>query len=742
MKKFVLILFLIITTLYSNPNPKRLSFDDVQGKSPFKYTSLNILTWVPNENIYITRIKNTFLKVDLMNSDTSIFLTEEDFKLKSKAIVVSKGKTEQAPWRDNFSPRTFWFDSKGEKILFFSDKEKIWRRSFYASYYVMDLKTKKIQSVSKNNKKLRNTKFSPDGKYVSYVREDNNIYVYDLIKFKEKRITNNGSKTILNGHLGWVYEEEFGSFDGYRWSPDSKNIAYWEENQSNVPIFSMFDEMSLYPKIKEIRYPKAGEENPTMSIFVINIKKGNRKKMDIGDNFDTYYPWIKWKSNKLLKVMKMNRLQNRWDFLNLNITNGKSNFGLSESDLNGWVELHRNYNFLNNGRIVWMSERSGWHHIYIHSDNGKLINQVTNGKWEVKKILRIDEEIQKIYFTANKESVFETNFYSVNFDGTELTLLANEPGSHSIKVLPQGGAFIDSYSSLRSPSKHLLKDMDGNIIRIINETDKSQFELYDWSYPEIIHFKSTDGSTKLDGIITYPPDYKKGERYPVIVHGYGMPGTQIVSNRWGSTWNQYLVQQGYIVFSMDARGMSGRGEAFKNLSYGDMSKYLAKDNAAGVQYLVNKGIVDPDRVGAWGWSGGGYFTGLMLTKNAHLFDVGVSVAPVMDFRLYDSIYTERSMGLPQNNKDGYDSTSVLSYVDRFKGKLLVIHGTGDDNVHSQNTTWLVEEFIKHDKQLDIFYYPNRPHGMSGGNARKNLYRKMIDYFNVNLKSRPLIERRN
>tara|TARA_B110000196_G_scaffold138136_1_gene119794 strand:- start:215 stop:2437 length:2223 start_codon:yes stop_codon:yes gene_type:complete len=740
MKKNILIIFIIISSLYSNP--KRLSFEDVQGKSPFKYTSLNILTWVPNENTYITRIKNTFLKVDIMNSDSSIFLTDEDFRLNNKNIIISKSKTEQAPWRANFTPETFWFDSRGEKILFITNKEKIWRRSFYASYYVMDLKTKKIQSISKNNKKLRNAKFSPDGKQVSYIREDNNIYIYDLIKFKEKKLTTNGSSVILNGHLGWVYEEEFGSYDGYRWSPDSKNIAYWEENQSKVPIFSMFDEISLYPKIKEIRYPKAGEANPTMSIFVINIKKGKRKKMDIGDNSDIYYPWIKWTNKDLLKVMRMNRLQNHWDFLNIKIKNGKSNLGLSESDTSGWVQLHRNYNFLNDGRIVWMSERSGWHHIYIHSDDGELINQVTNGEWEVKQIVKVDEVNQKIYFTANKESIFETRFYSVKFDGSELSLLTNETGSHSVKVLPDGSAFIDSYSSLTSPSKHVLKDMSGNIIKIIHETDKSQFELYDWSYPKIIHFNSTDNTAKLDGIITFPPDYKKGERYPVIVHGYGMPGTQIVNNRWGSTWNQYLAQQGYVVFSMDARGMSGRGEAFKNLSYGDMSKYLAKDTAAGVQHLVDKGIADPDRVGAWGWSGGGYFTGLMLTKNAHLFDVGVSVAPVMDFRLYDSIYTERSMGLPQNNKSGYDSTSVLSYVDRFKGKLLVIHGTGDDNVHSQNTTWLVEEFIKHDKQLDVFYYPNRPHGMSGGNARKNLYRKMIDYFNVNLKSRPLIERRN
>ena len=739
MKKIVL-LTLIVTFIYGNP--KRLSFNDVQGKSPFKYASLNILSWVPNENSYITKDNDSFLKIDLMNSDTSIFLTKSDFKLNKKNLNIVKGTSEQAPWREDFTPRTFWFDDKGEKILFFVNREKIWRRSFYASYYVMDLKTKNIISVSKVNKKLRNAKFSPDGTKVAYVREDNNIYVYDLIKLKEKKLTSNGSKVLLNGHLGWVYEEEFGSFDGYRWSPDSKNIAYWEENQSNVPLFKMFDEISLYPTIKEIHYPKAGEINPTMSIFVVNVKRGNRKKMSIGDNHDTYYPWIKWTNNSALKVMRMNRLQNHWDLLNVSIKNGKSNKGLSESDPKGWVELHRNYFFLKDDKILWLSERSGWHHIYIHNSNGEKIRQLTSGKWEVKRIIKVDESNNKIFFTANKESVFETKFYSVNFDGSNLTLLTNEPGSHSVKILPNGDAFIDSYSSLVSPGKHVLKNMDGDVINVISETSKSQFDLYDWSYPEIIQFNSSDATTKLDGIITYPPDYKKGKRYPVIVHGYGMPGTQIVTNRWGSTWNQYLAQQGYIVFSIDARGMSGRGEAFKNLSYGDMSKYLALDTAAGVQFLVNKGIADPDRIGAWGWSGGGYFTGLMLTKNAHLFDVGVSVAPVMDFRLYDSIYTERSMGLPQDNKKGYDSTSVLSYVDRFNGKLLVIHGTGDDNVHSQNTTWLVEEFIKHDKQLDIFYYPNRPHGMSGGNARKNLYRKMIDYFNVNLKGRPLIERRN
>ena len=709
---------------------KRLSFDNVQGKSPFKFARLGMMVWFPDENAYLAWGKDDYkgdiVRVTFPERDTTEFVDSSVFYIDGKKLNVSR----------------FSFDRTGTKLLLLSEQKKIWRHSYFGTYHVLNIDSKNIQPVGKINTQLRNVKFSPDGNKVAFVREDNNLYNYDLNKGKEKQLTHNGSNVILNGHFGWVYEEEFGSYDAYRWSPDSRYIAYWEEDQSQVPVFTMFDELPLYPVTQEIRYPKAGETNPTMKIYVVNTKNGRRKKMNIGRTKDTYFPWVKWRGEKKLAIMRMNRLQNQWTMLTAFTKSGDTASGLTESDPNGWVELHRDYHFLKSGNVLWVSERTGWHHLFIHTPTGEQVKQITDGEWEVKKIIHVDEEDETVYFTSNKESVFDTRLYSINFDGSGLKLLTKEKGSHSVKVLPAGNAFIDSYSSTITPTKHILKSMDGKVLEVLDETDKSQFEVYDWSYPEIIHFKTADGTITLDGIITYPPDYKKGRRYPVIVHGYGMPGTQIVNNRWSSSWNQYLVQQGFIVFSMDARGMSGRGEAFKNLSYGDMAQYLAKDTATGVQHLVDGGIADPDRIGAWGWSGGGYFTGLMLTKNGHLFDAGVSVAPVMDFRLYDTIYTERSMGLPQDNKAGYDSTSVLSYVDRFTGKLLVIHGTGDDNVHSQNTTWLVEEFIKHDKQLDIFYYPNRPHGMSGGNARKNLYKKMINYFNDNLKGRPLIERRN
>ena len=704
---------------------KKLTLADVTGKSPFETASLGRITWIPDEDAFIVRHDGALKKVDVVSGDTTIFMDSTSFMLSDPEFT-------QAPWRPDFVPSTFSFSEDGSKILFLSERKQIWRRSYFGTFWVMDAASGEIQSVSKDNSDLRNVKFSPDGSKVAYVRKDNNIYVFNLKSKREKKLTRTGSEVILNGHWGWVYEEEFGSFDGYRWSPDSKSIAYWEEDQSAVPIFKLIHELDLYPTLEEIRYPKAGETNPTMRIGIVSVNGGRTKWLDIGDNYDTYYPWLKWTDYNELIAMQMNRKQNEWTLLTIPVKRGKTAYGLKETDPNGWVSLHRQYHFLENGNILWMSERSGWNHLYINNPDGKQIRRLTSGNWEVTRIVHIDEESGITYFMANKDSVTGSRLYSVDFDGKNLSLLTPEPGMHSVSVTPSGEYFIDAFSSVSHPRKIILKNMDGSAVRVLAETDKTQYEEYGWSLPQFLQFKTQDGSETLDGILTLPPDYKKGDKVPVIVYGYGMPGTQIVRNRWGGLWNQFLAQEGYAVFSMDARGMSGRGEAFKNLAYLDMAKYLAKDTKTGVQYLINQGIVDPDRIGAWGWSGGGYFTGLMLTKNADIFDVGVSVAPVMDFRLYDTIYTERSMGHPKQNKDGYDSTSVLSYVDRFNGKMLVMHGTGDDNVHSQNTVQLTEAFIKAGKQVDTFYYPGRRHGISRGNARAHVYQKMFVYFKENL----------
>ena len=718
MKKTVILLaFAICSNLFGG---KRLTLEDVTGESPFEIASLGKIVWISGEDAY-TFLKQSndvrsLYRVDLMTDDTTLFLDGERLKFNGSSVVVT-----------NYS-----FSQDGHKILIQTDREKIWRRTNWGTYWIYNRETDEMVPVSKNNQRLRNVKFSPDGKMVAYVREDNNLYTFEIGRKRERQLTRTGTDVVLNGHFGWVYEEEFSIYDAYRWSPDSKTIAYWEENQSRVPVFTMINELELYPVTTEIRYPKAGQTNPTMRIGVVKATGGATRWMDIGDNRDMYYPRIYWHSSEQLLVMRMRRLQNRWDLLICNPKSGKKKQGLMEMDENGWVSVHDNYRFLEKDEIVWISERSGYQHLYRHTLKGEELAQLSDGQWEATRIVHLDEERGVVYFMANKASVAESHLYSVSFDGTGLKQLTTEKGNHSVQFSPLGEYFVDSYSSVSQPSKIVLKKRDGTTVRIIKETEKKQFDDYDWSIPRFVTFKTHDGAATLDGIVTLPVGYKKGKKYPMMVYGYGMPGTQIVRDRWGGLWNQFLAQEGFIVFSMDARGMSGRGEAFKNLSYGDMSRYLAKDHVAGIDYMVREWGADPDRVGAWGWSGGGYFTGLMLTKNGSHFKAGVSVAPVMDFRLYDTIYTERSMGLPQDNEAGYDSTSVFSYVDNLQGHLLVIHATGDDNVHSQNTTQLVEKFVNAKQPLEVFYYPNRDHGIRGGNSRIHLYTKMFNHLREHL----------
>jgi len=716
-KTVILLAFAICSNLFGG---KRLTLEDVTGESPFEIASLGKIVWISGEDAY-TFLKQSndvrsLYRVDLMTDDTTLFLDGERLKFNGSSVVVT-----------NYS-----FSQDGHKILIQTDREKIWRRTNWGTYWIYNRETAEMVPVSKNNQRLRNVKFSPDGKMVAYVREDNNLYTFEIGRKRERQLTRTGTDVVLNGHFGWVYEEEFSIYDAYRWSPDSKTIAYWEENQSRVPVFTMINELELYPVTTEIRYPKAGQTNPTMRIGVVKATGGATRWMDIGDNRDMYYPRIYWHSSEQLLVMRMRRLQNRWDLLICNPKSGKKKQGLMEMDENGWVSVHDNYRFLEKDEIVWISERSGYQHLYRHTLKGEELAQLSDGQWEATRIVHLDEERGVVYFMANKASVAESHLYSVSFDGTGLKQLTTEKGNHSVQFSPLGEYFVDSYSSVSQPSKIVLKKRDGTTVRIIKETEKNQFDDYDWSIPQFVTFKTHDGVATLDGIVILPVGYKKGKKYPMMVYGYGMPGTQIVRDRWGGLWNQFLAQEGFIVFSMDARGMSGRGEVFKNLSYGDMSRYLAKDHVAGIDYMVREWGADPDRVGAWGWSGGGYFTGLMLTKNGSHFKAGVSVAPVMDFRLYDTIYTERSMGLPQDNEAGYDSTSVFSYVDNLQGHLLVIHATGDDNVHSQNTTQLVEKFVNAKQPLEVFYYPNRDHGIRGGNSRIHLYTKMFNHLREHL----------
>ena len=715
MRFFILLIFLV--TAYG----KKLSLDQAVLDSPFKIASLGWHAFFPNENAILIRGQGDkwkeWFKVDLIKNDTIPFIDSLSFSWKGNDIFVN----------------TLSFSTNGEKLLIGTDKEKLWRHSFTSTFFIYDIINKECFPVSSQNKKLRNVKFSPNGMYVSYVRNDNNIYIFNINTKKERQLTRTGSETLLNGHFGWLYEEELAGYDGYRWSPDSEYISFWEENQEMVPEFFILNELNHYPTIKKIRYPKVGESNPSLRLGIIRIKGAGRKWIKEGEVVDGYLPWMEWVNKDKVAYMHLDRLQKNWDIFVANKKTGKSVKILSESDPKGWVENHKQIRFLKDGRIIWISEKSGYQHLWISKHSGSMSWPITQGQWEVTKIVHIDEDKELVFFKGNKESIFESRFYSIRYDGTDLKLLTPEDGSHSISLLGSKLYFLDTFSSLQIPKIIQLKELStGDLIRTIDKTDKNQFDEYEWQTPKIIQFTSLDSSSILDGLLLLPKNYNPEKKYPLIVHGYGMPGTQIVWNKWGSLWSQYLSQQGYIVFSMDSRGMSGRGEEFKNFSYGDMSKYLTVDNAAGVQQLINLGYVDPQRVGAWGWSGGGYFTCLMVTRNSKYFKTGVAIAPCTDFRLYDTAYTERYMGNLEANKSGYDSTNVISWIYRMKGSLLLMHGSNDDNVHLQHTSKFVNHALNLGKDVEWYYYPNKNHGIYGGGSRKHLYKKMIDYFNRNL----------
>ena len=700
---------------------EKLTLDQAVLNSPFKTASLGWYKSFPNENSVLIRGRGDrwkeFLKVDLINNDTVVYIDSLDFNWKGNDIFVS----------------SLTFSKNGKKILIGTDKEKLWRYSNKATYFVYDIKSSKLFPVSSRNKNLRNVKFSPNGKYVSYIRDDNNIYVLNTKSLKEKQLTRTGSEKILNGHFGWLYEEELAGYDGYRWSPNSKYISFWEEDQSDVPEFSIIDELNLYPFAKKIRYPKVGENNPSLRIGIVRVEGAGKKWIKDAQVEDDYLPWMEWVNEDKIAFMRLNRFQKKWDIFIADKISGKSTKVLSESDPNGWVENHKQIRFLKDGRIIWISERSGYKHLWISKHSGSMKWPITNGKWEVSKIVHIDENEKKIFFMANKESTFENDFYSIYYDGTGLKLLTPETGNHSVSLTGAKTHFLDTFSSLQKPKIILLKELaSGNVIRTLADTDMQQFEEFRWKSPKIIKFSSIDSSLILNGLLLFPADFDPDKKYPLIVHGYGMPGTQIVWNKWSSLWSQYLSQQGYVVFSMDSRGMSGRGEDFKNFSYGDMGKYLTLDHAAGVKHLIEQGYVDPQRVGAWGWSGGGYFTCLMVTRNSKYFKTGVAIAPCTDFRLYDTAYTERYMGNINENKSGYDSTSVLSWLYRMKGNLLIMHGSNDDNVHQQHTSKLINQALSLGKDVEWLIYPGKDHGIYGGGARKHLYQKMIEYFKRNL----------
>ena len=732
--------YLTIALIFSALNAQgEISLENVLDRT-FRTESIGRYDWKNSSDAYYFTERSDegldFYEYNLASNDTL------------KAFSVQKSV---------ISDFSYSFSPDQTKLLLKKNSKKLWRHSSYGSYYVYDIASESVTPVTSDPDSLRNVKFSPDSNKLAFVRNDNNLYLFDLIDSREEQLTFDGSEDILNGHFGWVYEEEFGTYDSYKWSPNSQYIAFIREDQTYVKEYALVDYEAQYPVVKYIRYPKTGEDNPIVSISILDLENKEYRSVHLPETA-YYIPDIIWQVNSSnLYFATLNRKQNDWNLYKYDFDTNRGDLILNDSN-DSWIDRDPftvpgeigtwttkggfSSAILENGEILWISEKDGFSHIYRNRPDGRPINQVTRGNWEVNNISAIDTKNEIIYFSGKKETETENHLYSIKFNGSRLKRLTKEKGSHSSSFSPTLNYFINSYSSFTVPPKTFLRQDSGKIVRVLAETDRSQFDAYGLTYPQLINIFTDDG-TRLNALITYPHNFDPMKQYPVILYNYGGPGSQLVLNRWGSgshIFHQFFASRDFIIFSFDNRGTGGRGKAFKDLAYGDYGKYLIKDHIAAAKYLQGLTYVDAENIGIWGWSGGGYLTNMCMTLASDYYKAGISIAPNVEPLLYDTIWTERYMGLIEENPEGYKNASVLTHVDKAKGHLLQIHGNADDNVHHQHSIKLAKAYAEHGKDMEMFIYSNANHGMYNNNFlsednpadgwknRYHLYKKMTDFF--------------
>ncbi len=628
------------------------------------------------------------------------------------------------------------FSPDESKILLETNRVSIYRHSYKADFYVYDIKTKNIVSVSKNGQQQL-ASFSPDGKNVAFVRE-NNLFYKDLAHDAEIQITSDGEwNNIINGAPDWVYEEEFGFSKAFGWSPEGDKIAFYKFDESRVKQFNMTMYGELYPEWYQFKYPKAGEENAIVEILVFDLATEKIKKMDIGTETDQYIPRIKWtKDNNTLAIMRLNRKQNKIDILFADALNGSSNVVYTEENKRYIAEVDDDYiTFVENNSFIISSEKSGYKHFNLYSNDGSLINQITSGDYDCNGFLGYNENDKSLYFSSFERSALQRDVYKIKLTGKGKKLLTEKEGTNRTYFSNNFKYFINIYSNANTPYNITLNDKNGKQLRVIEDNArlKATMDEYGFAKKEFISIP-TSHQYELNGFIIKPKNFDPNKEYPLFMYVYGGPESQEVTDAFSTrdAWFQMLAQKGYIVACIDNRGTDGRGEDFRKATYLELGKLETEDQIEAAKYLGSLSYIDKDRIGMFGWSYGGFMTLSCLTKGADVFKMGISVAPVTNWRFYDTIYTERFMRTPQENASGYDDNSPINHVDKLKGKLLLVHGMGDDNVHFQNSVELTEKMVQANKQFEMQFYPNKNHGIYGGNTTYHLYTRMTNFILENL----------
>ncbi|MHB1279436.1 MAG: S9 family peptidase [Bacteroidia bacterium] len=630
------------------------------------------------------------------------------------------------------SIRSFKFSEDESRIMFLTDIQSIYRHSYSAVFHVLDRSTKRLYH---SGKAVRYPTFSPDGSKVAYVFE-NNLYLLDLASTVETQLTSDGRfNAIINGTVDWVYEEEFSMAQGFEWSPDGKHIAYFRFDESKVKEYSMDLYGTLYPTQERWKYPKAGEANSVVEVFIYSLVTKSNVKCQTGENTDIYLPRIKWTDKPdVLCIQRLNRLQNHWEILFANAQSGATEVIYEEKNAR-YIDITDNLDFVK-GSFIFSSERSGYNHLYQYDYVKKQLKPITKGNWEVDAYYGYDEKKDIIYCSAADETPIQRNLYAVSVKSGKMTKLSDQKGWNSASFTKGFRYFLHSYSNATTPTTYTLRKADGKLVRLLQENFMLKQTLKETKLGTIeFNTLTTDSGVMLHYSMIKPADFDPNKKYPVLFYVYGGPGSQTVKDQWGGSyylWFNYLAQEGYIVVSVDNRGTGARGEEFKKCTYLQLGKYEIEDQIAAARTLGRLSYIDETRMGIWGWSYGGYMSSLGISKGNDVFRCAVAVAPVTNWRFYDNIYTERFMRTPQENGANYDVNSPINHVDKIKGAYLIIHGTADDNVHFQNAVEMVDEMIKKNVAFDSECYPNKNHGIGGGVTRLHLFRRISNFLFTNL----------
>ncbi|MEO8252746.1 MAG: S9 family peptidase [Flavobacterium sp.] len=684
------------------------------------------------DELHSLKKSNQYTVLNYNQTTRSTEVNLYDFaSLQKVATVIDSKDYQDLPMIESYT-----FDSDEKMMLLACNANPIYRHSFTADYYLYDISKKEITKLV--DFQIQEPTFSPDGKKIAFGK-DNNLFVYDIAAKNTIQITTDGKKNaIINGICDWVYEEEFAFVRAFDWSKDSKKIAYIKFEESEVPEFSMtiFNE-KLYPEVQTFKYPKAGEKNSKVALQIYDIGTKGTKLVDLSHYSDFYIARMQWTNDEnILSAQVLNRHQDNLDLLFIDGNSGHSKVVLNEKD-KAYIDVTDNLTFLKDNSFIWTSEKDGFNHIYYYDKTGKLKNQVTKGNWEVTSFYGLDEKSKTLFYQSTENGSINRGVYKVDLNGKNKVSLSTTTGTNEATFSPNFDYYICTFSSTTQPTTYTLNNAkSGKELKVIENNSALISRLKEYNLPikEFFVLKTEKGN-ELNAWIMKPKDFDASKKYPVFMIQYSGPGSQKVANSWNSIddyWYLMLSQKGYVVVCVDGRGTGFKGADFKKVTQLQLGKYEVEDQIDAAKVIGNYTFVDKSRIGIFGWSFGGFMASNCILKGNDVFKMAIAVAPVINWRYYDSVYTERYMQTPQENANGYDDNSPINFANQLKGKYLLIHGSADDNVHLQNSMEMMNALINANKQFDSQIYPDKNHGIYGGMTRIQLYNKMTNFILENL----------